>query len=246
MSESKIEIKTHDGVAPAYVFRPQGEGHWPAVLFYMDAIAIRPALFAMAERLASHGYYVLLPDLFYRSGSYARFDAATAFQDEAEQSRLKSLTQATSNDKAARDTDAFLKFLSTQSAVRGDKVGCVGYCMGGRFALVAAGTSPERVAAAACFHGARLATDAPDSPHLLAPNMRGELYIGVAGIDQHFTEQEKLRLQDALDAAHVRYSLEVYPNARHGFAVNDTLVYDRDAAERHWEKTLELFGRTLA
>jgi len=144
-----------------------------------------------------------------------------------------------------RDTAAFLNFLGPQPFVAGEKVGCVGYCMGGGFALSAAGTFPERVAAAASFHGGRLATDHTDSPHLLAEKMRAEVYVGVAGIDPHFPDDERQRLEDALDAAGVRSVVEVYSGAHHGFAVPGLPVYDREASERHWQRLLELFGRTL-
>ena len=127
----------------------------------------------------------------------------------------------TLNQKAVmQDTASFLEFLEQQPSVAG-KVGCVGYCMGGGYALSAAGTFPNRIAAAASLHGAKLATDQPDSPHLLAPKLHGGVYVGIAGIDSHFTPEEKHRLESALQAASVKHTIEVYPNVKHGFAVND-------------------------
>ncbi len=108
---------------------------------------------------------------------------------------------------------------------------------------MAAGTFPDRIAAAASFHGGGLATDAPDSPHLLAAKIRASVYIGVAGIDPYFPDSEKERLQSALETAGVRYQLEVYPGVRHGFTMTDVPVYDREAAERHWQKLLQLLRK---
>jgi carboxymethylenebutenolidase len=194
----------------------------------------------MAQRLADGGYVVLLPNLFYRAGPYAPFDGATVFNGGPERERLMKLTGSTNNRLAMRDTAAYLDYLARQPSVLGSKVGCTGYCMGGRFALLAAGTYPDRVGAAASFHGASLATDAPDSPHLLAGNIRASVYVGVAGIDPHFPDSEKDRLKTALETAGVRHQVEVYPGARHGFTMTDLPAYDRDAAERHWERLLAL------
>jgi carboxymethylenebutenolidase len=155
------------------------------------------------------------------------------------------LVRSVSAKLVMEDTASYLAFLDGQPSVAGGKIGCVGYCLGGGLALSAAGTFPDRVAAAASFHGGRLATDQPDSPHLLAPKMRGEIYVGIAGLDTHFTPEEKQRLESTLNAAGVKNTVEVYPEVKHGFAVNDTPVYDRAAAERHWEQMLALFGRNL-
>jgi len=243
---TRVEIRTDDGVADAHLFRPEGERAWPAVIMYMDALGIRAGMCEMAGRLASNGYTVLLPNLYYRSEPLAPFDAATVFGDDTERQRLMGLVQSLTQERVMRDTAAILDFLGTQPSVAGKEVGCVGYCMGGSFALTAAGTFPERVAAAAAFHAGRLAADRADSPHLLAPKIRAQVYIGVAGIDPHFPEEEKGRLEAALKAAGVRYALEVYPDVKHGFAVPDLPVYDRDASERHWDRMLQLFRDTLS
>ncbi len=246
MSAKAIEIKTKDGIAPCHFFAPQQKGNRPAVIFYMDAIGIRPALCDMAERLASNGCHVLLPDLYYRSGPIKPFDAATVFKGGAELDRLMSLHRSLTNKLVMEDTASFLDFLHLQPSVAARKTGCVGYCMGGAFALSAAGTFPDRIAAAASLHGARLATDQPDSPHLLAPKMRAAVYVGIAGIDPHFTLEEKQRLELALQSAGVEHTVEVYPQVKHGFAVNDTPVYDRPASERHWQQILKLFAANLS
>jgi len=245
MNGELVDIKTKDGVAPCHFFPPPQGGSRPAVIFYMDGIGIRPALCDMAERLADSGYNVLLPNLYYRSGPTRAFDPATAFKEGPERDRLMPLFRSLNNQLVMEDTASFLSFLELQPSVAGRKVGCVGYCMGGAFALSAAGTFTDRVAAAASLHGARLAIDQPDSPHLLAPKIRAAVYVGIAGIDPHFTPEEKQRLESALQSAGVKHVVEVYPNVKHGFAVDDTPVYDRPAAELHWQRILRLFAEQL-
>jgi carboxymethylenebutenolidase len=150
------------------------------------------------------------------------------------------LFRSLTNKLVMEDSVSFLEFLDRQPSVTGNKIGCVGYCMGGAFALSAAGTFPGRIAAAASLHGARLATDQPDSPHLLASKTRSRVYVGIAGIDPHFTPEEKQRLESALQSAGVEHTVEVYAGVKHGFAVNDTPAYDHPASERHWHQILAL------
>ena len=240
-----IGVETPDGVMGCYVARPTGNLSWPAVIFYMDAGGVRRSMIAMAERISAAGYYVVLPDLYYRHGEVPPFDMATVFSPGPERDRLMKLAGSVTPANLVRDTAALLDFLSRQAEVLGDAVGCTGYCMGGRCALTAAGNFPDRIAAAASFHGGRLATDAPDSPHLLAPRMRARVYIGVAGIDPGFPPAELARLEAALQAAHIDYKAEVYDGVSHGWAVSDTPVFDPPAAERHWERLLGLFDTTL-
>jgi carboxymethylenebutenolidase len=233
MNAKIVEIKTKDGIAPCHFFGPLQQGNLPAVIFYMDGIGIRPAMYDMAERLASNGYYVLLPNLYYRSGPTKPFNAATAFKEGPERDRLMPLLRSLNNKLVMEDTASFRSFLESDPSITGKKIGCVGYCMGGAFALSAAGTFPDCVAAAASLHGARLAIDQPDSPHLLASKMCAEAYVGIAGIDPHFTPEEKQRLESAFQSTGVKNTVEVYPDVKYGFAVNDTPVYDRPASERH-------------
>jgi len=218
----------------------------PAIIFYMDGLGIRPELRAMAERLASNGYFVLLPNMYYRAGEQPPIDVKTALSDPVQQKRLMALVQSVTNAGTARDTTTFLDFLSHDPRVKGAKVGCVGYCMGGPLALTAAGSFPDRVAAAASIHGANVANDRPDSPHLLAPKMRGKVYIGVAEVDPWLQPGETDRLKAALEAAGTNHTVELYPGVQHGFAANGTPMYERTAAERHWERILALFRETLA
>jgi carboxymethylenebutenolidase len=231
----QITIKTEDGNCPAYAF----EGGARAVLFYMDGVGIRPAMFEMGERLASAGYRVLLPDFYYRSGPYQPMNAKTVFTDPAQRAELFSrfISRATIAN-VMRDTRAFLDWLGAP------KVGTTGYCMGGRFSLAAAGTYPERIVAAAAYHPGNPASDAPDSPHRLAPKMKAKVYVGGATDDASFPEEQKKRLEEALEQAGVDHVVETYP-ARHGWVPSDTPAHDPTQAERHWKTLLDLFDRTL-
>jgi carboxymethylenebutenolidase len=236
-------VRTPDGECGVHLFRSAPvELPGPAVIFFMDAGGIRPSLFAMAERIAGHGYTVALPDLYYRAGPYEPADAKAAFVDGPELDRLKRLARTITNVGIERDIGAVLAMLETDGATA---IGCVGYCMGGRCALIAAGAFGPRIAAAASIHGARLATDALDSPHLLAGSVRAEIYVAVAQLDPYFTDDERARLASAFVTAGVRHTIEDYAGVEHGFAVPDIPVHDNAAAERHWKCVLELFARNL-
>ncbi len=248
MKGSKIEIETPDGVVPCDTYHPDprpGDGAWPAVIYYMDGMGIRPSLLGSAEKLASLGFYVLVPDLYHRGGDYPPFDHATLQDDPKEQARVMELVKLVTNDAIMRDTAALLEFLARQPEVRGERVGCVGYCMGGPLALCAAGTFPERVMAAASIHGANLATDEPDSPHLLAGKMRAQLYLGVAEFDPYIIPGETERIDAALGDAGADYTLEMYPGCHHGFALVGAHGFDSQADARHRQRLLDLFRANL-
>jgi carboxymethylenebutenolidase len=242
---TKVEIETRDGVCPSYVFQPEGGGPFPAVLVFMDGLGIRPAMLEVGERLATHGYFVLLPDLFYRSGPYEPMDPHTTFSDPEKRKVLmeKFFAPATPANVMS-DTRAFLDYLAAQPAVKRGGIGTTGYCRGGLMSLSAAGTYPDRIVAAASYHGARLASDAPDSPHRLAPKIKARVYVAGAIEDQSFPDDMKARLEEALTAAGVDHRIETYP-ARHGWVLRDTPVYDAAAAERHWQTLVALLDATL-
>jgi len=246
MSRAEAVIPTKDGDCRAFVFRPDGSGPWPAVIIYMDGPAIRPALFDFGERLASNGYFTLLPDLFYRDGPYEPMDPSTLFADEAARSALFAKIGKCSNPEAARtDTQAFLDFLDAQPDAKRGKVGVTGYCMGGRLALVAASQFPDRIAAAGSFHPGGLVTDQPDSPHLMAARIKAKVYVGGADQDRSFTLKHKEVLEKALAGAGIEHRVEIYEGALHGYTMPDLSVYSRDAAERHWREVLSLFDAAL-
>jgi carboxymethylenebutenolidase len=242
---SKIEIKTKDGICPSYVFRPIGKGPWPAVLVFMDGLGIRPAILEVGERLATHGYFVLLPDLFYRSGPYEPMDPHSVFANPEKRKILteKFFALATQSNVMS-DTRAFLDYLASEADVKPGGIGTTGYCMGGLMSLTAAGTYPDRIVATATYHGGRLATDAPESPHLLAAKIKSRVYVAGAIEDPSFPEEMKARLEEALTKAGVDHKIETYP-AKHGWVFRDTPAYDAAAAERHWQTMLALFDVTL-
>ena len=245
MPVNRVDIGTKDGTVKCQLFSLSDADRAPAVILYMDAFGIRPALEQMAQRIAAAGYYVLLPDLYYRHGSLPPFDPKVVFDEPSEREKLMGLVRSLKNEMVMDDTRSCLSFLGSNIQTDGQPVACVGYCMGGPFALSAAGTFPKSIRAAASIHGGRLATDQPDSPHLLAKKMKAGVYVGVAGIDPHFTAEERERLESALKSAHVKHTVEVYPDVKHGFAVSDTAVYDRAASERHFQRILDLFAKNL-
>ncbi|HEY1558089.1 MAG TPA: dienelactone hydrolase family protein [Kofleriaceae bacterium] len=243
---AEIEIKTEDGMCPTHVMHPSGAGPWPGVLFFMDGIGMRPALVAMAERLAGAGYYVVMPDLFYRAGSYTAPDPAKLFSDPAAGKEwFGKVFQFASVANVMTDAKAFFAHFDAQTTVRdAHKLGATGYCMGGRLALSAAGHFPERFGAVASYHPGGLANDQPDSPHLLAPKLKARVYVGAAMEDPSFPEDQKQRLEKALTDAHVDHQIETY-QARHGWVPSDTPVHDKAGEERHWTTLLGLFERSL-
>jgi carboxymethylenebutenolidase len=244
MPHTQLEIETEDGRCPTHVYHPEGSGPWPGVIVYMDAIGMRPAIEFIAERIADAGYYVLAPDLFYR----VKFDASLGpriFSDPAAREDLmKRVMPSASAANVTRDTQALLAHLDARPEVRPGGIGVTGYCMGGRLALYQAGYFGGRIAAAAAYHAGGVATDAPDSPHRLAPGIRARVYVGGAMEDANFDQAQQARLEQALTDAGVDHVIEIYP-AHHGFVPRDTPAHDDAAEARHWETLLRLFGETL-
>ena len=239
MQHEMIEVRTTDGSCPTHLFEPGRTGQHPGVMMFMDGLGIRPALFDMAARLAAAGYCVILPDLYYRSGYVVR-DTATLFTDAAARADWSSRVMPTvSIPNIMRDMPALLALLDARSTVTAGTIATTGYCLGGKLSLAAAGHFPDRVAAAASYHGGQLATDAPDSPHLLAPVMKARIYVGGATNDSGFDDAQKQRLEVALTESGVDHLIETY-NARHGWVPSDTAAHDPVAAERHWETLFAL------
>jgi carboxymethylenebutenolidase len=247
MPRHDVTIKTRDGTCPASVFTPTDTvGPWPAVIFFMDGLGIRPAIWEMGQRLADGGYVVLLPDLYYRFGSYSRKLPSQVLASPKLREALMKLAISFDRDCKISDADAFVAFLSSRSDVKGDRFATTGYCMGGNASLTAAGAFPDRFAAVASFHGGDLATDRPDSPHRFVRNITGRVYVAGAVDDVHFPEEQKNRLEKALTEAGIDHLIETYPGARHGFAVPDVPVFDRGAAERHWVALFKFLHETFA
>ena len=238
-------VTTPDGSCTVRLFTPDGEGPWPGVVMYPDAGGTRETLADMAAKLAGFGYAVLLPDVYYRHGDWAPFDMATAFNDDDERKRLMSMIGSITPDNMATDAAAFFDYLAGRPEASGNEFGTTGYCMGGRTSFVVAGRLPDRVAAAASFHGGGLVTDGAESPHLRADQIQAAVYVGGAENDGSFTADHAEQLEKALTAAGVEHKIETYP-AAHGYAVPDNRSYDADAAERHWRATREFFAANLA
>jgi carboxymethylenebutenolidase len=244
MPRLNVSVPTPDGTCPATLSTPGGAGSWPAVIVFPDAGGVRPVFHDMARQLADLGYAAFLPEVYYRHGGYEPFDLATAFTDDGERARLMGMARSVTKAMAASDTGAYLDFLAAQPQVAGTKVGTTGYCMGGGLSLTAAAHHPDRVASAASFHGGQLASDAPDSPHLVAGRITGRVYVAAAENDTSFPPEQATRLEAALTEGGVDHTIETYP-AAHGFAVPDNPTYDAGADARHWSALADLYATTL-
>ncbi|PRY39612.1 dienelactone hydrolase family protein [Umezawaea tangerina] len=248
MHKTAVGVRTPDGVADAYFARPDGDGPFPGVLFYMDALGLRPRLFEMVERIAGHGYAVLAPNLFYRSGSGRMADPAGLGDPERRDGiigRLVELIKALDTAAITRDTLAYLDFLDARDGMALGPDAIVGYCMGGNNAFKAITAFPDRIAALAGFHGGGLATGEPDSPHLGVGRITGEVYFAHADQDHGMPREQIDRLEEALAAAGVRFRSEVYRGAPHGFTMTDTVSYHAEAEQRHWRNLLGLLDSTV-
>lgn len=244
--QQDIEITAADGAVKASIFRSdisaEAAKAAPGVILYMDAMGPRQSLYGMAQRLADAGYIVLLPDLFYRFGAYGPFDG-NSFSNEAHRADILKMLHGTSQEMTKQDTAAFLDTLDSAGAT--GPAGTVGYCMGGARALTALASYPERIASAASFHGGNLASEAADSPHRLADQMKGRVYVGTAAVDNSFPPEQSTRLEEALRTAGVDHVIENYVGMAHGWTVPDHGVYDKSGADRHWKRLLTFFEETL-
>ncbi len=246
MTVLDLTVAAPDGPCPASLHLPDGDGPWPGVIMYPDAAGTRSTFRAMADRLAALGYATLLPDVYYRLGDWKPFDVHTVFADPDERDRLMSLGDSLTADQVSADAGAFLEFLAGRPEVAGERVGTTGYCMGGRISLLVAGRQPDRIGAAASFHGGRLADESdPDSPALLADRVQATVYVAAAENDPVCPPEQLDRLGKGYTEAGVVYTIETYPGG-HGFAVPDNVgPYDEALAERHWAALETLYGSTL-
>lgn len=245
MPTENIELQTSDGVADAYLSRPDGGDARPGLLLMMDAIGLRPQIAAMAERIAGRGYVVLAPNLFYRAGRAAVVPLPDFTNPEARgefMGKVRPLMEQLTPEAVARDGAAYLDYLS---GVAREPVAIAGYCMGARLGLRIAETYPDRVAALAGFHGGGLVTEGSDSPHRGVASLRAELYFGHADNDQSNTPEQIAELDRALDEAGVTHRSELYEGAMHGYTMADMPVYDEAAAERHYRELFALLERAL-
>lgn len=241
MYENEIRVPTADGEMRTFVAHPDGAGPFPVAVVYMDAPGYREAVKDNARRFAEGGYYVVAPDLFYRAGE-VELDRST---DEGRE-RMMSLVRGIDADAVVADTDAVLGTIASDPAASDGPKVAVGYCMGARLALHAAASKPDEIVAASGAHPGALVNDEPDSPHHDVPKVRGELYFAFAEHDRTATPENVEQFRQELERHGVTGEVERLPGAHHGFAMADLDVYDRDAAEHHVEKTLELWGRNLS
>jgi carboxymethylenebutenolidase len=244
MIDQQIEIPTKDGHVTTFISHPERDGPHPVILFYMDAPGIREELRDMARRLATSGYYVVLPNMYYRA-DVMELGPIPPEEDAPLRKRMYELMFGLTIPVVMQDTQALLDFIATQPAAGQGPIGCVGYCMSGQYSINAAATFPDRVAAAASIYGTHLMTDKPDSPHKVARNGNAELYFACAEVDRWAPLDMIEPLRSALDAGGVKAEVELYPGVHHGFAFPKRPVYNKDAAERHWERLLALYRRRL-
>ena len=241
----KLDVQTDDGVAPCWLHNADPAKPRPGVLLYPDAGSLRPAMRAIAERVASWGYAVLVPHIFYRHGDYPPFEMTTVFTVPSERERLMKMVRGLDLASAMRDAGHYLRTLREHPGVSGDRVRTMGYCIGGRLAFATAGAHPDAVAAAGAIHGGGIATDAADSPHRNAPAIKARLYFGIADNDASCTPEQQGQLVAALTSAHLRFTIDHFAGKLHGFAVSDFAVFDEGAAAVHFERLRELFAASL-
>ncbi|WP_418317009.1 dienelactone hydrolase family protein [Piscinibacter sakaiensis] len=242
MIERHIDIPTADGGMNSFVVHPEEDGPFPVVLFYMDAPGKREELHDMARRIAAVGYYVVLPNLYYRRSRDYQLEERTETALAAMYEHMDSLDVTTTEC----DTLAMLAFVDGEPEADESRIGAVGYCMSGPFVMWAAAAFPDRLRCIASIHGARMVTDQTDSPHLAAPKIRCESYFACAEFDKWASKADVMKLQSALEVAGTPHRVEWYAGAEHGFVFPQRNgVYKRDAAERHWERLFSLFDRNL-
>ena len=245
MLEESLDINTGDGAMPTFICRPERGGPHPAVFLLMDAPGIREELRDMARRLATVGYVVLLPNLYYRAGGNPLFGPDVLEEGSPDNERMLAIRTEMLIPPVLDDIGHMLAFIDGRADVLAGPVGSHGYCMSGPYALAAAARYPERIAAAASFYGTWLISEAAESPHLNLGRAKAELYIACAEHDQVAPSAMVDELERLFEASGAAGELERYPGVHHGFAFPERPAYDKAAAERHWERLLALYRRRL-
>jgi carboxymethylenebutenolidase len=253
-AQAKAKVVEHDvdvpmaaGVADSALFYPEGKGTWPAVLVWTDILGLRPVFRDMGRRLAAEGYLVLVPNPFYRSRRAPIVDGSFDFNKPEDRAKVTPMTALLTPDAQTSDSKSLIAFLDAQSQTNKQKgIGVQGYCMGGPLTFRSAAAMPNRVKAAATFHGGGLVTDKPDSPHLLIPQMKAQVYCAIADNDDKREPMSKDTLKAAFAAAKIPAKVEVYTGADHGWTVKGSQTYNEAAAERAWSELTALYKRVLA
>ena len=246
VSAMNVDVPTPDGTADCHFVHPASGAH-PGVLIWPDALGLRPAFELMGRRLAESGYSVLVVNPYYRSERAPVVGEGASFRDEATRKKIFPLMRSLSPETNVTDAKAFVGFLDAQDAVAGDrKMGTMGYCMGGSITMRTAAALPDRIGAGASFHGGRLVTDKPDSPHLLVDRIKARYLFAIAENDDEKDPQAKTALREAFAAAGLPAEIEVYEGTLHGWCPPDSAVYHEAQAERAWSRLLALFETALA
>ena len=246
VSAADVEVSTPDGTADCHFVHPASGAH-PGVLIWPDALGLRPAFEQMGRRLAESGYAVLVVNPYYRTERAPVLPEGASFRDEATRKKIFPLMRSLTPETNVTDARAFVGFLDSQNAVADDrKMGTMGYCMGGSMTMRTAAALPDRIGAGASFHGGRLVTDAPDSPHLLVDRIRAHYLFVIAENDDQKDPKAKTVLRDAFAAAGLPAEIEVYAGTLHGWCPPDSAVYHEAQAERAWSRLLALFETALA
>jgi carboxymethylenebutenolidase len=245
MIEQTLDIPTKDGAMETFVCHPERGGRFPPVLLLMDAPGIREELRDMARRLGIVGYFVLLPNLYYRAGRDTVYGPDVLTHGSAEHARMRAVRTKMTIPPVMDDIAAMFAFIDAHEAAKPGSVGAHGYCMSGPYALAAAARFPERIAAAASFYGTWLINDAEESPHLNLGKVKGELYIACAEHDELAPLPMVAELRTLFERAGSPGEIELYPGVHHGFAFPERWCYDKPAAERHWERLIALYRRRL-
>ena len=244
MIEENLEIDAGDGVTEALLVRPDSNEPLPAIINLTDGLGFRPAFAEQSKRIAEKGYVVLTPNIFYRVSKNPVFPFEPDFSNEKSRERFAELRAPMTPVAMERDGSAFVDYLSKQPFVSNAPMGAIGFCFAGKFALLVAAARPDRVAAAASFHGGGLFTDTFDSPHLVLPRVEGSLYFGHASHDQSMPTEAIEKFEWALSSWGGDYESEVY-EAKHGWMIPGGRVYDEQNAERGFDKMMRLFDDSL-
>lgn len=245
MIEETVDIGSATGQMETFICRPERNAPHPVVFFLMDAPGIREELYDMTRRLASVGYAVLLPNLYYRAGRDTKYGPDVLEHGSSEHTRMRAVRTKMTIPPVMQDIATMLAYVDGKPWAAQGPIGCHGYCMSGPYALAAAARYPDRVAAAASFYGTWLVSDAEESPHLTFAQSRGELYIACAEHDELAPLPMVDQLRGLFERSRARGELEMYPQVHHGFAFPLRWCYDKPAAERHWERLLALYRRNL-
>jgi carboxymethylenebutenolidase len=245
--QKDVDVPMASGVSDSALFYPEGKGSWPAVLVWTDILGLRPVFREMGQRLAAQGYVVLVPNPFYRNAKAPVVDGSFDFSKPEDRAKVMPMAAALTADANISDAQSYVAFLDAQPQTnKKKKMGVQGYCMGGPLTFRTAATAPERIGAAATFHGGGLVTDKPDSPHLLIPKMKAEILCAVADNDDKRDPAAKDKLKDGFAAAHLKATVEVYEGCNHGWTVRGSQVYNEAGAERAWAELTALYKRNLA